>query len=394
MVIEPKVREYICTTAHPMGCAESVRRQAEYAAAAGRVEGPKKALVIGCSTGYGLASRISTMVNCGTATLGIMFERPSNGKRTATPGWYNTAAFEKLAKEQGVYARTLNGDAFSREMKEQAVKAIREDLGKVDLVVYSLAAPRRADGEGVTWSSCLKTTGESFTQKSLDLRSNKVEEKTIEPATDEEVQGTIKVMGGEDWSDWIDTLSEAGVLAENAVTVAYSYIGPELTYPIYYHGTIGAAKQHLHKTAGEINTAHPGVHAYISVNKGLVTQASSAIPIVPLYFGILYRVMKKQGTHEGCIEQMVRLFTQKLYGESAPVLDAEGFIRMDDYELSQDVQKEVKAAWEAVNTENLEQLCDLEGYWEDFYHMFGFHYDNIDYQKDTDPVTAIPSIAE
>lgn len=392
MVIEPKVREYICTTAHPTGCAESVRRQAACAAAAGHVQGAKKVLVIGCSTGYGLASRISALMNCGAQTLGIMFERPSNGKRTATPGWYNTAEFEKLAKEQGVYARTLNGDAFSREMKAQAIQAIREDMGQVDLVVYSLAAPRRTDSDGVTWSSCLKTTGEPYTEKSLDLRTNQVTYKTVEPATEEEVLGTVKVMGGEDWAEWMDALAEAGVLADNAVTVAYSYIGPELTYPIYYHGTIGAAKQHLHRTAGQINTAHSDVHAYISVNKGLVTQASSAIPIVPLYFGILYQVMKRKGNHEGCIQQMVRLFTKKLYGGSAPQTDEEGFIRMDDYELSKEIQEEVAAAWAAVDTEKLEQYCDISGYWEDFYHMFGFRYENIDYEKDVDPVVEIPSI--
>ncbi|MDO4276011.1 MAG: trans-2-enoyl-CoA reductase family protein [Eubacteriales bacterium] len=392
MIIEPKVREYICTTAHPQGCGESVRRQAAYAASKGEITGAKKALIIGCSTGYGLASRISALVNCKAATLGIMFERPANEKRTATPGWYNTAEFEKLSGEQGIYARTLNGDAFSREMKEQAIEAIREDLGEVDLVVYSLAAPRRTDENGVTWNSCLKTTAAPFTEKSLDLRTNKIVEKTIQPATEEEVQGTVKVMGGEDWADWIDALSAAGVLKKDAVTVAYSYIGPELTYPIYYHGTIGTAKQHLHQTANEINQAHPDIKAYISVNKGLVTQASSAIPIVPLYFGILYKVMKKKGLHEGCIEQMTRLFTEKLYGKDVPETDENGFIRMDDYELLPEIQEEVNQDWKAVTTENLEESCDLDGYWEDFYHMFGFHYGNIDYAKDTDPVIPIPSL--
>lgn len=392
MIIEPKVRDYICTTAHPVGCAESVKRQAAHAASKGKCRGPEKVLVIGCSTGYGLASRISALENCGAATLGIMFERPSNGKRTATPGWYNTAAFEQGAKEKGVYARTLNGDAFSGEMKERAIQAIREDLGKVDMVIYSLAAPRRTDADGVTWSSCLKTTGEGFTEKSLDMRTNEVGTRTVEPATDEEVKGTVKVMGGEDWADWIDTLAAADVLEKDAVTVAYSYIGPELTYPIYYHGTIGAAKQHLHKTAGEINKAHPEVKAYISVNKGLVTQASSAIPIVPLYFSILYKVMKEKGNHEGCIEQMTRLFTEKLYGENAPQTDENGFIRMDDYELSKDVQEEVAEAWKAVDTENIRTYCDLDGYWDDFYHMFGFDYENVDYTQEVEPVVEIMSL--
>lgn len=307
MIIEPKVREYICTTAHPQGCAESVRNQADYACKQGTVNGTKKALIIGCSTGYGLASRICTLENCGADTLGIMFERQANGRRTATPGWYNTAEFHHLAAEKGAYAKTINGDAFSKEIKDKAIELIKKDLGKVDLVVYSLAAPRRTDADGKTWSSCLKTTGEAFTEKSLDLRNNEITEKTVEPATDEEVISTVKVMGGEDWADWIDALKAADVLTENAVTVAYSYIGPELTYPIYYHGTIGTAKQHLQKTMTEINQAHPDVRAVISVNKGLVTQASAAIPVVPLYFAILYKVMKKAGNHENCIQQIARL---------------------------------------------------------------------------------------
>lgn len=393
MIIEPKVREYICTTAHPKGCEESVRRQAEYAAKRGVVDGTRKALIIGCSTGYGLASRISALINCGAATLGIMFERPANGRRTATPGWYNTAAFEKLSGEKGIYARTINGDAFSEEIKAQTIEVIKQELGCVDLVIYSLAAPRRTDKEGKTWSSCLKTTEKSFTEKSLDLRTNEITEKTIPAATEAEVLGTVKVMGGEDWADWIEALSAAGVLAENAVTVAYSYIGPKLTYPIYYEGTIGAAKQHLHHTAAELNQRYPGLHAYISVNKGLVTQASAAIPVVPLYFSILYKVMKEQGNHEGCIEQMTRLYTEKLYAANGPVTDGNGFIRMDDYELTAQVQERVQEAWEKVTTEDITRYCDLEGYWEDFYHMFGFHYDNIDYTADIDPDVKIGSIS-
>lgn len=392
MIIEPKVREYICTTAHPEGCGESVRRQASYAASRGHVNGTKKALIIGCSTGYGLASRISALMNCDASTLGIMFERPSNGKRTATAGWYNTAEFEKLAASRGIYAKTLNGDAFSREMKEKAVRVIREELDSVDLVVYSLAAPRRTDEEGITWNSCLKTTEKPFTEKSLDLRTGQIVEKTIEPATEAETAATVKVMGGEDWEEWIDVLAEAGVLADDAVTIAYSYIGPELTYPIYYHGTIGAAKQHLHKTADRINEIYPGIRAYISVNKGLVTQASSAIPVVPLYFSILYRVMKEQGTHEDCIGQMSRLFTQKLYGGKKVVTDAQGFIRMDDYEMEEGIQEKVKKAWKQVSTKTISEYCDLDGYWEDFYHMFGFHYENVDYAMDVEPNVEILSL--
>lgn len=392
MIIEPKVREYICTTAHPTGCAQSVRAQMEKAEKNGKVSGTKKALIIGCSTGYGLASRISALVNCDAATLGIMFERPASGRRTATPGWYNTAEFEKTASERGIYAKTLNGDAFSKEMKENAIQVIREELGTVDLVVYSLAAPRRTDADGVTWNSCLKTTGRAYTEKSLDLRTNTIAEKTIEPATEEEVQATVKIMGGEDWMDWMKALHDAEVLSENAVTVAYSYIGPELTYPIYYEGSIGAAKKHLHKTAAEITEQISGVKAYISVNKGLVTQASSAIPVVPLYFSILYKVMKEKGTHEGCIEQISRLFTGKLYGECGVVTDENGFIRMDDYEMQTDVQEKVTEIWKKISTETIDVYCDLDGYWEDFYHMFGFRYENVDYTEDVDADVKIPSI--
>lgn len=382
MIIEPKVREYICTTAHPAGCAKNVRDQAEYARKQGIVEGTKKALIIGCSTGYGLASRICALENCSAKTLGIMFERPANGKRTATPGWYNTAEFHKLAEEKEIYAKTINGDAFSREIKEKTIEVIKRDLGKVDLVIYSLAAPRRVDAQGKTWSSCLKTTGEAFTEKSLDLRTNKIAEKTVEPATEEEVYSTVKVMGGEDWAEWIDALKTADVLAENAVTVAYSYIGPKLTYPIYYHGTIGTAKQHLHQTMTRINERYSDVRAVISVNKGLVTQASAAIPIVPLYFAILYKVMKKAGVHENCIGQITRLFTQKLYTENGCRTDENGFIRMDDYEMMPQIQEEVEAYWKAVDSSHVNDYCDMDGYWEDFYHMFGFHYDEIDYKQD------------
>ena len=260
----------------------------------------------------------------------------------------------------------------------KAVELIKKDLGKVDLVVYSLAAPRRTDAEGKTWSSCLKTTDEAFTEKSLDLRNNEITKKTVGPATEEEVLSTVKVMGGEDWADWIDALKAADVLTENAVTVAYSYIGPELTYPIYYHGTIGTAKQHLQKTMSEINQAHPDVCAVISVNKGLVTQASAAIPVVPLYFAILYKVMKKAGNHENCIQQIARLFTQKLYTPTGFQTDENGFIRMDDYELTPEIQEEVKKCWKAVTTDTVKEYCDIDGYWEDF------RYEDIDYTQDVD----------
>ena len=393
MIVEPKVREFICTTAHPEGCRENVKRQIAYVKGKGEVRGPTKVLVIGASTGYGLASRITAAFACQASTIGIMFEKPSSGKRTATPGWYNTAAFEKFAKEEGLYAKSINGDAFSTEVKQQAIEMIKADLGQVDMVIYSLAAPRRTTADNKTWSSTLKTTTGAFTEKSLDLRNNTIVTKTVEAANEEELEGTIKVMGGEDWMDWMDALTNAGVLSDNAVTVAYSYIGPELTYPIYTEGTIGQAKKHLTKTAGRIQEKHPGVCAYISVNKALVTQASAAIPIVPLYFAILYKVMKEQGTHEGCIEQISRLFHDKLFQEEIPT-DQQGRIRMDDWELAPQVQDAVMDCWKEVNTENVEQLSDIEGYWEDFYHMFGFHLDNVDYSRDVEIQVEIPSLAE
>lgn len=391
MIIEPKVREYICTTAHPLGCEKSVEQQIAYVKEHGPIPGAKHALVIGSSTGYGLASRITAAFGCGAATLGVMFERPAAGKRTATPGWYNTAAFEKAAAAEGLYARSINGDAFSKEVKEQVIEQIRKDFGQVDLVVYSLAAPRRTMPDGTTVSSCLKTTDGDFTEKSVDLRTNQVVEKTIPSATEEEIDGTVKVMGGEDWKDWMHALKDAGVLAENALTVAYSYIGPKVTYPIYTEGTIGQAKKHLCRSALELREEIPGLRSYISVNKALVTQASAAIPIVPLYFSILYKVMKEQGSHEGCIEQMQRLFATKLFAEPAPV-DEESRIRMDDWEMQESVQQKVAEIWQQVNTENLKDLTDLTGYWEDFYHMFGFDWEGVDYQADVEPDVQIPSL--
>lgn len=392
MIVEPKVREYICTTAHPKGCEENVREQIAYVKAHGAIEGPKKVLVIGASTGYGLASRITAAFGCGAATLGIMFERPASGRRTATAGWYNTAAFEKFAAEEGLYAKSVNGDAFSKEVKEQVIEMIREDLGQVDMVVYSLAAPRRTTADGVTYSSVLKTRDQVFTEKSLDLRNGEIVTKSVEPATAEEVEGTVKVMGGEDWEDWMKALQAAGVLAEGARTVAYSYIGPELTYPIYNEGTIGQAKKHLQQTAKKLNQEIEGLKAVVSVNKALVTQASAAIPIVPLYFAVLYKIMKEQGSHEGCIEQMDRLFSTKLLTEPMPV-DGEGLIRMDDLELDPKVQDEVMKIWKQITTENLKDLADVDGYWEDFYRMFGFGLAGVDYDQDVETEVEIPSLA-
>ena len=396
MVVKPRVREYMCLTAHPEGCKENVRKQIEYVTGKGMMkDGQKKVLVIGASTGYGLASRITAAFGCGAETLGIMFERPSNGRKTATAGWYNTAAFETFASQNGYYAKSLNGDAFSKEMKEKAIQVIKEDLGKVDMVIYSLAAPRRTMEDGTTYSSVLKTTGETFTNKRLDLRTNKLSEKTVETATEEEVEATVKVMGGEDWNDWIHALVEADAIEDHAVTIAYSYIGPELTYPIYYGGTIGQAKQHLYKTADVITEEMKAkdIKGFVSVNKALVTQSSAAIPIVPLYISIMYKVMKEMGNHEGCIEQIYRMFHERLL-EDPTIVDAQGLIRVDDYELSEEVQDRIKESWETVNEDNLEELADIDGYWDDFYQMFGFRIDGVDYEEDLDVVVPIPSIEE
>lgn len=383
MIVEPKVKGFICTTAHPIGCKESVRRQIAYCKEKGFAEGPKKVLVIGASTGYGLASRIAVTYCYGADTIGVSFEKEAKGKRTASAGWYNTAAFEEMAKADGHYAKSFNGDGFSKEMKEQVIDAIRTDWGKVDMIVYSMAAPRRTLSDGVTVSSVLKTVGSEFTNKTIDLRNNEITEVTVPVASGEEIENTIKVMGGEDWEDWIQALADADVLADNAITLAYSYIGPVVTHAIYKDGSIGQAKKHLYDTSVKLTEefADRGLKAYISVNKALVTQSSAAIPIVPLYISLVYKVMKEEGLHEGCIEQMQRLFGEKLPKEE---VDDEGRFRLDDWELRDDVQDKIAGLWDKVTTENIKELGDIEGYWEDFYQMFGFHYDNVDYRADVE----------
>lgn len=386
MIVKPKVREFICTTAHPEGCAQNIRNQIQVIKQEEAIlHGPKNVLIIGSSTGYGLATRIVTAFGAGSATLGVMFERQAQGKRTATPGWYNTKAFEEEAKKDGLYAKTINGDAFSKKVKEEAIELIKKDLGQVDLVIYSLAAPKRMTEDGILYSSTLKTTGEPFTNKSLNLKDNTIGEKTVECANEDEILNTVKVMGGEDWMDWMIALEENGVLADGARTVAYSYIGPELTYPIYNHGTIGQAKKHLAKTAKEITErfSDKGVKGYISVNKALVTQASAAIPIVPLYISIMYAVMKEKGIHEGCLEQMDRLFREKNFMEH-PVTDENNMIRLDDWELRKDVQDEIMQRFETVTSENVKDMADIEGYWDDFYQMFGFRIEGVDYEADVE----------
>lgn len=384
MVVEPKVKGFICTTAHPKGCEESVRRQIESTKHFGKADGPKKVLVIGSSTGYGLASRIAVTYGYGADTIGVAFERESNGKRTATAGWYNTKAFEKFAAQDGYYAKSFNGDGFSKQMKEDVIRCIKEDFGQVDMIIYSMAAPRRTMADGTTVASVLKTVGEPFTNKTLDLRTNEIKEVTVPVANEEEIEATIKVMGGEDWKDWIQTLYDAGVIREGAVTVAYSYIGPVVTHPIYKDGSIGQAKKHLYDTSLELTKEFSGIglKAYISVNKALVTQSSAAIPIVPLYISLLYKVMKEAGLHEGCIEQMNRLFLDKLIGD-VPT-DEAGRIRLDDYEMKDEIQKKIDDVWENIDSESIQNLGDIKGYWDEFYNMFGFGYDNVDYSEDVD----------
>lgn len=384
MVVEPKVKGFICTTAHPKGCEESVRRQIECTKKHGQAEGPKKVLVIGSSTGYGLASRIAVTYGYGADTIGVAFERESNGKRTATAGWYNTKAFEKIAKEDGYYAKSFNGDGFSKQMKEDVIACIKEDFGQVDMIVYSMAAPRRTLPDGTTVSSVLKTVGAPFTNKTIDLRNNEIKEVTVPEATEEEIKATIQVMGGEDWKDWITALHDAGVIKEGAVTLAYSYIGPVVTHAIYKEGSIGQAKKHLYDTSVELTKEFSdiGLKAYISVNKAVVTQSSAAIPIVPLYMSMLYKVMKEAEVHEGCIEQMNRLFLEKLVGEVET--DEAGRIRLDDYEMREDIQEKIAGVWDSVDSESIEELGDIQGYWDEFYQMFGFGYDNVDYTEDVE----------
>jgi enoyl-[acyl-carrier protein] reductase / trans-2-enoyl-CoA reductase (NAD+) len=388
MVIKPKIRGFICTTAHPVGCAKHVEEQVQYVKSQPNFEGAKKVLVIGSSTGYGLASRIAAAFGSGADSIGVCFEKPASDNRTGTAGWYNTVAFEELAQKDGLFAATVNGDAFSDAVKAEVIDLIRAHLGQVDLVVYSLASPRRTHPRtGETFSSVIKPVGEPFHSKTIDVHSGKVSEVTIEPATDEEIRNTVAVMGGEDWEMWIEALRDAGVLADNATTVAYSYIGPELTFSIYREGTIGQAKNDLEATAKRLNDtlSATGGRAFVSVNKAVVTQSSSAIPVVPLYISILFKVMKEQGLHEGCIEQMYRMYTDRLYTGSAAPTDERGRIRLDDLEMRPEIQDTVMKAWNDINESNLSDLSDLAGYRSDFLQLFGFDIDGVDYEADVNP---------
>jgi enoyl-[acyl-carrier protein] reductase/trans-2-enoyl-CoA reductase (NAD+) len=390
MIIKPKVRGFVCVTAHPEGCAAHVQEWINHVKAKGTIKsGPKKVLVIGASTGYGLASRVTAAFGSGAATLGVFFERPSEEGRPATPGWYNTIGFTKAARAAGLYAKNINGDAFSDDIKRQTLEAIKADLGQVDLVVYSLASPRRTHPKtGVTHKSVLKPVGTSYTNKTVDTDKGIVSQVTIDPANEQEIADTIAVMGGEDWELWMNALSDAKLLAPGAQSVAYSYIGPDVTWAIYKNGTIGLAKNDLERAARNIDSLlklNYGGRAFISVNKALVTQASSAIPVVPLYISILYKVMKAAGTHEGCIEQIQRLFATQMYNGHTPTFDEAGRVRVDDWEMRPEIQAAVREIWPKVTTENLGAETDIAGYRTEFLKLFGFGLAGINYEQETEP---------
>ena len=394
-IVKQRSRGFICVTAHPGGCARNVEQQIE-AVKRNRpesVRGPRNVLVIGSSTGYGLATRIAAAWGFGAKTVGVFYERPPDGRKTASAGYYNTAGFHRLAREQGLYATGINGDAFSDDVKSQVVDIVRADIGKLDLVVYSLAAPRRVHPRtGEAFQTVLKTIGGPYRGKTVDFTSGAVTEVTIEAADEEEIAATIAVMGGEDWRSWIDTLREQDLLAEGARTLAYSYVGPKLTWPIYRQGTIGAAKKDLEQTAADLNAklvSQVGGGAWVSVNKAVVTQASVAIPVVPLYISLLLRVMKQKGVHEGCIEQMQRLCFSHLADGKEPSLDGEGLIRLDDLELRDDIQTAVAGLWEKVSTENLEELSDIAVFRREFNNLFGFDVDGVDYGQPTETDVAL-----
>ncbi|MGB3150669.1 MAG: enoyl-ACP reductase FabV [Maribacter sp.] len=395
MIITPRTRGFICTTAHPVGCAENVRNQIDYVKSKDKIEGAKKGLVVGASTGFGLASRITSAFGSNASTIGVFFEKPPSEGRTASAGWYNTAAFETAAHKEGIYAKSINGDAFSSEIKEETIELIKEDLGKVDMVIYSLASPVRTHPEsGIRYKSTLKPIGSTYTNKTVDFHTGEIKEITIEPSSGEDIQDTIIVMGGEDWQMWIDALLKADALADGFKTVAYSYIGPKLTEPVYRKGTIGMAKDHLEKTAFTITDSLKNINgkAYISVNKALVTQSSSAIPVIPLYISLLYKTMKEARVHEGCIEQMYRLYNERLFLDEIP-LDANGRIRIDDWEMRADIQEKVTKLWQQATTENLSTIGDLEGYSTEFFNLFGFRMKGVDYQKEANEMVTIPGLS-
>lgn len=388
MIIKPKIRGFICTTTHPLGCEANIREQIEFTRAQPKLDGPKRVLVIGASSGYGMSSRIAAAFGSDASTIGVFFEKPGTEKKTGTAGWYNAASFERLAHEAGLYAKSINGDAFSHQAKQQVIDLIKADLGQIDLVVYSLASPvRKMPDSGEVIRSVLKPIGETYRSTAIDTNKDCIIETEIEPATEDEVAATVQVMGGEDWQLWVDALADAGVLADGCKTVAYSYIGTDITWPIYWHGALGKAKQHLDDTASRLNArlADIGGQANVAVLKSVVTQASSAIPVMPLYLSMVFKVMKEQGIHEGCMDQVWRLFRTGLYGSDAQMDDAQRY-RLDDWELRDDVQNACRELWPQVTTENLFELTDYAAYKDEFLKLFGFGLESIDYEQDVSPL--------
>ncbi|MAM57580.1 MAG: enoyl-[acyl-carrier-protein] reductase FabV [Salinicola sp.] len=390
MIIKPKVRGFICTTTHPLGCERNVLEQIETTRAnlSGDKAGPRNVLVIGASSGYGLAARITAAFGYGADTLGVFFEKPATESKPGTAGWYNSAAFDKFAKAEGLYSKSINGDAFSHAVRDKAIELIREDMGQVDLVVYSLASPvRKLPDSGELKRSSLKPIGETYTATAIDTNKDTITEASVEPATEQEVADTIEVMGGQDWELWMDALDKAGVLAPGARSVAFSYIGTDITWPIYWHGALGKAKEDLDRAAGEIDARLKvsGGSANVAVLKSVVTQASAAIPVMPLYISMVYKVMKEQGVHEGTIDQLNRLFGERLYAEGEPEVDEAGRLRLDDWELRDDIQQACKDLWPQVTSDNLFALTDYAGYKHEFLKLFGFERDDVDYEADVDP---------
>jgi len=391
MIIKPRVRGFMCITTHPVGCEANVKQQIDYVKSKGAIDGPKRVLVIGASTGYGLAARITAAFGGGADTLGIFFEKEGAEKKPGTAGWYNSAAFHKFAEAEGLYAKSINGDAFSDEIKQKTIDTIKADLGQVDLVIYSLASPRRQHPKtGEVFNSTLKPVGKDVTLRGINTDKQEIQEFSLEAATEEEIANTVAVMGGEDWQMWMDALNDAGVLAEGAKTAAFTYVGEKVTWDLYWDGTIGQAKKDLDKRVIGIREklSAIGGDARVAVLKAVVTQASSAIPIMPLYLSLLFKAMKEDGSHEGCIEQLYRLYTECLYSDS-PRVDSEGRIRVDELELRPEIQQRVADDWSRITTENIPELTDFKGYQHDFLKLFGFDIDGVDYEADVNPVVPI-----
>lgn len=394
MIIKPRVRGFMCITSHPVGCEANVKNQIDYIKRQAPIDGPKRVLVIGSSTGYGLAARIGAAFGCGASTLGLFFEKEGTEKKPGSAGWYNSAAFHKFAEQDGLYAKSINGDAFSDEIKQKTIETIKADMGQVDLVIYSLASPRRQHPKtGEVFNSTLKPIGKDVTLRGINTDKEEIQEFSLEAASDEDISNTVAVMGGEDWQMWMDALSEADVLAEGAKSTAFTYVGEKVTWDLYWDGTIGRAKKDLDKKVVGIREqlVASGGDARVSVLKAVVTQASSAIPIMPLYLSLLFKAMKADGSHEGCIEQLYRLYTECLYSDT-PRLDEEGRLRVDELELRPEIQDKVAAAWAQITTENLAELTDFREYKHEFLNLFGFDIDGVDYDADVNQVVEIKNL--